>query len=200
MLALHIALYAIIGTCFAFSVVELGLCAYVVSVYSGDRTESYYDFVTGNRVSETVHVNTPEILSFLIFSAVWSMLVSVAGLGLPSLLAGKGKATLKLNGVLGVILATLYGITWVFWLACFADIAANLNGATSYNNYLNAVIAFAVLLWYLSDLPNPADDTQLRLEPLLGSFLWPSSFCPSLHFAACSSPTGSATNLCATPM
>ena len=149
MLALHIALYAITGTCFAFSVIELGLCAYVVAVFTGSRTESYYDFLTGNEVSQTVHVSTPGILAFLVFSAVWSMLVSVVGLGLPSLLTSKGKATVKLNSILGVIFAVLYGVTWVFWLACFADIAANLDGITSYNDYLNAVIAFAVLLWYI---------------------------------------------------
>ncbi|KAJ5681348.1 uncharacterized protein N7477_001288, partial [Penicillium maclennaniae] len=149
MLALHIALYAIIGTCFTFSVIELGLCAYVVAVYTGRRTESYYDFVTGNEVSQTVHVSTPGILAFLVFSAVWSMLVSVVGLGLPWLLTSKGKATATLNRILGIIFAVLYGVTGVFWLACFADIAANLDGVTSYNDYLNAVIAFAVLLWLL---------------------------------------------------
>ncbi|KAJ5144553.1 hypothetical protein N7448_001945 [Penicillium atrosanguineum] len=149
MLAFHIALYAIIGTCFAFSVIELGLCAYVVAVYTGSRTESYYDFIAGNEVSRTVHVSTPGILAFLVFSAVWSMLVSVVGLALPRLLTSKGKATVKSNNMLGVIFTVLYGVTWVFWLACFADIAANLDGITSYNDYLNAVIAFAVLLWLL---------------------------------------------------
>ena len=147
MLALHIALYALLGTCFLFSVVELGLCAYVASVWSGTRSVGYYEPFAGY-VSKNVDVSTPGILAFLIFSACWSILVAVAAVVLPWFYTGKGFVTAKLNAILGVVFAVVYFVTWVFWLACFADIASMLGGFTSYNNYLNAVIAFAVLLWY----------------------------------------------------
>lgn len=151
MLALHIALYALLGACFLFSAVELGLCAYVASVWSGTRRVGYYN-PYASYVSKNVDVSTPGILAFLIFSASWSILVAVAALVLPRLYTSKGFVTARLNAILGGIFAVVYFVTWVFWLACFADIAANLDRATSYSNYLDAVFAFAVLLWYSSYL------------------------------------------------
>ncbi|KAJ5201368.1 uncharacterized protein N7498_006031 [Penicillium cinerascens] len=148
MLALHTALYALVGTCFLFSVVELGLCAYIASVWSGTRSVGYDDLFAGY-VPKNVDVSTPGILTFLIFSACWSILVAVAALVLPWFYTSKGFVTAKLNAILGIVFAVVYFVTWVFWLACFADIASMLGGFTSYNNFLNAVIALAVLLWFL---------------------------------------------------
>jgi hypothetical protein len=66
---------------------------------------------------------------------------------LPWFYARKGAVTSKLNGILGVTFIVLYFVTFVFWLACFADIEAELGGGVSWSDYLNAVIAFGVLLW-----------------------------------------------------
>lgn len=146
MLALHIALYVLLGTCLAFAIVELGLSAYVASIWSGDR-ETYTWNPYEGYVYTTVHVSAPGILIFIVFSACWTILVSAAALVLPWFYTRKGAVTGKLNTILGVFSIVVYFITSVFWLACFADIEAQLGGGTSYSDYLNAVIAFAVLLW-----------------------------------------------------
>jgi hypothetical protein len=146
MLALHIALYVLLGTCLAFAIVELGLSAYVASIWSGDR-ETYTWNPYEGYVYTTVHVSAPGILIFIVFSACWTILVSAAALVLPWFYTRKGAVTGKLNTILGVSFIVVYFITSVFWLACFADIEAQLGGGTSYSDYLNAVIAFAVLLW-----------------------------------------------------
>lgn len=146
MLALHIVFYVLLGLCLAFAIVELGLSAYVTSIWSGDR-ETYTWNPYEGYVYTTVHVSAPGILIFIVFSACWTILVSAAALVLPWFYSRKGAVTRNLNTILGVSFIVLYFITSVFWLACFADIEADLGGGTSYNDYLNAVIAFAVLLW-----------------------------------------------------
>lgn len=153
MLALHIALYAITSAGFVFAVIELGLSAYLVSFFT-TPSKTVYGYVSDGESSETFHVKTPAILVFLLFSALWSMLVCVMGLSLPSILTKKGKATVKLNSILGVIFAVLYGVTWVFWLGCFAYLSYTL-GPTITLDYWNALIAFAVLLWYILPSPSP---------------------------------------------
>lgn len=151
MLAVHIALYALLGACFIFSIVELGLCAYIASAWSDTRNVGSYTPYAGD-VYKNIHIDTPGILIFLIFSACWSTLVAVVAAILPWFYTRKGFVTAKLNDVLGIVFAILYFVTWVLWLACFADIASMFDGFTSYNNYRDAVLAFAVLLWYVSHI------------------------------------------------
>lgn len=146
MLALHLTLYALLGVSLAFAIVELGLSAYVVSYWGGTRKEAYWDPSQGFGYHD-VHVSTPGILIFLLFSACWTILISIAALVLPWFSTRKGFVSATLNTVLGIGLAAVYFVTMVFWLACFADIVSLLNGVTSTSAYLNAVIAFAVLLW-----------------------------------------------------
>ncbi|CEJ54987.1 hypothetical protein PMG11_01271 [Penicillium brasilianum] len=148
MLALHIVLYVLLGTALVFAIVELGLTAYVASIWTGDRETYTWDPYQGY-VYTTVHYSAPGILVFIIFSAVWTILVSAAALILPWFYTRKGAVTRKLNTFLGVSFIVVYFVTFVFWLACFADIEADLGGATSYSDYLNAVIAFAILLWLI---------------------------------------------------
>lgn len=151
MLALHITLWALLGTCLAFSIIELGLVAYVASVWGGTRKIPYYYF--GETLYTTVHVQTPGIVDFLLFTACWSILASVAAAVLPWFYTRKGALSTQLNTILGVSSCVVFFVTSVFWLAGFADIASMLAGTVSFSDYLNAVIAFAVLLWYV-DCPS----------------------------------------------
>lgn len=145
MLALHIALYVLLGTALAFAIVELGLSAYVVSEIGGTRRAFRCNGLSCGYYN--VKSSTPGILAFLIFTAVWTMLISVAAAILPWFFARRGAVTGSLNMILGIITIVVYFITSVFWLACFADIVNVYGTGDSTNNYLNAIIAFAVLLW-----------------------------------------------------
>lgn len=145
--ALHIALYAVLGTSAAFALVELGLCAYVASLYGGTVEEAYYNPYYGVQ-EQAVKLTTPPILDFLLFSAVWTLLISAGALVLPWFYSRRATGA-KLNQVFAGLLISVYFVTWVFWLACFADLASYLGGGVSYNNYFNAILAFAVLLWLL---------------------------------------------------
>ncbi|KAJ5481163.1 hypothetical protein N7539_007057 [Penicillium diatomitis] len=148
MIILHVALFAILGTCLVFSIIELGLTAYVVSFFSGTHQEETWDPYSGYSVTD-VHYSTPGILAFMLFSAIWSILVSIAAAVLPWFYTRKGVASRRLNTIFGVLFIVTFFVTSVFWLACFADIAAQLGGGVSLSDYLNAMIAFAVLLWLL---------------------------------------------------
>lgn len=148
MLALHLTFFALSGSCLAFSIIELGLSAYVATIWGGSRQVPYWDPYNGYQY-RSVHVDTPGIVDFLLFSACWSVLASIAALVLPWFYTRKGFVHPMLNTILGVSLAVVYFVTSVFWLACFADIASLLGGGISSSDYLNAVIAFAVLLWYV---------------------------------------------------
>ncbi|KAJ5175752.1 uncharacterized protein N7482_001629 [Penicillium canariense] len=148
MLALHIVLYVLLSSCLAFAIVELGLTAYVATFWGGDHREYYWDPYQGY-VYKTVHTDTPGIVSFILFSAVWTILVSAAALVLPWFYTRKGVVSRTLNTILGVGFIIGYFVTSVFWLACFADIVSLLGGVTSSSDYLNAIIAFAVLLWLI---------------------------------------------------
>lgn len=143
MLAPHIVLYALLGTSLGFAIIELGVSAHVASFWTG--TQSYYDPYSG--VNYNVHVSTPPILNFLLFASIWTMVVAAAALVLPWFFSRKGAVTSKFNTILGVTFAAIYFMTQVFWLASFADIATSLGGGISPFGSLNALIAFAVLLW-----------------------------------------------------
>lgn len=145
MIALHIALYTILATSLVFAVIELGLCAYVATFYGGTYQKYYYN-ASGGYSYQDVKVSTPSIVAFLIFSAVWTILITPGGVVLSWFYTRKGVSE-KISTILGIVFAVVYFVTMVFWLACFADIASYLDGFTSFNDYYNAVIAFAVLLW-----------------------------------------------------
>lgn len=145
MLALHIALYVLLGTALAFAIIELGLSAYIVSGFDGTRRAFRCNGLSCGYYN--VKYSTPGILAFLIFTAVWTMLISVAAALLPWFFARRGTVTAKLNMILGIVTIVVYFITSVFWLACFADIVNMYGTGSGTSDYLNAVIAFAVLLW-----------------------------------------------------
>ncbi|KAJ5658899.1 hypothetical protein N7507_005350 [Penicillium longicatenatum] len=147
MIAFHIALYAILATSLVFAIIELGLCAYVATFYGGTYQELYYN-AYGSYGYKNVKTSTPPILAFLIFSACWTILITTGGVALSWFYTRKGVSG-KISTILGIVFTLVYFVTMVFWLACFADIASYLGGFVSFNDYFNAVIAFAVLLWLL---------------------------------------------------
>jgi hypothetical protein len=145
MLALNIVLYALLGTSLAFAIVELGLSAFVAAAFSA--TQEIDSWSVYSSYSYQVNVEPPPILVFLVFSSVWTILVTIAALVLPWYYTRKGFVSAKLNTVLAAIFVAIYFVTMVFWLACFADLASLLGGGISISSYYNAVIAFGVLLW-----------------------------------------------------
>ncbi|RHZ43225.1 wax synthase family protein [Aspergillus thermomutatus] len=139
----------LLGTAFVFAVIELGLGGHLASFYTGSRKVAVYDPAsTWGYSYKTVSSSVPGILAFLLFTAVWTLLVCAAAALLPWFYRAKAAAGSRLNTILTGVLVGVYFVTMVFWLACFADIAAELGG-WSYSDYYNAVIAFAVLLWLL---------------------------------------------------
>ncbi|CAP96288.1 Pc21g13910 [Penicillium rubens Wisconsin 54-1255] len=148
MQALSIILCVLLGTSLVFAIVELGLSAFVAAAYSGTQRVTTWSAYSGYSYRQ-VDVDPPAILVFLVFSSVWTILVTVAALVLPWYYNRKGFVTAKLNTVLAAIFVAAYFVTMVFSLACFADLATLLGGATSVNPYYNAVLAFGVLLWLI---------------------------------------------------
>ncbi|KAL1962614.1 hypothetical protein VTN77DRAFT_9328 [Rasamsonia byssochlamydoides] len=146
MLALHITLYALLGTALAFSFVELGLLAYAIWALNQVVEVPVYDYGF-DFTYEDVKIGTPAIIAFLMFAAVWTILASGAALGLPLLFHAQGKHAH--NTWFAPFLIVLYFVTWVFWLAGFADVAAIIGDTLASSSYIDAIIAFAVLLWLI---------------------------------------------------
>lgn len=140
---LHTALYALLGTAFVFAVIELGLSGYVQSRYGSTSYYSRYSYYS------SVKISAPPIVGFLIFCSVWTMLVTAGALFVSWFFARQGPLSRSLSTIMAVCHLLTYFVTMVFWLAGFADLANLLGGRVSSSDYLNAIIAFAVLLWYV---------------------------------------------------
>ncbi|KAF4208109.1 hypothetical protein CNMCM8980_007424 [Aspergillus fumigatiaffinis] len=141
---------ALLGVAFVFAVIELGLGGHIASVSTGSRKIPVYDSSSSWGYSyKTIKFSVPGIVAFQIFTAVWTMLVSVAAFLLPWFLRVKAAPGTRLHTIITGALGGVYFMTMVFWLACFADIAAKLGGLGASSDYYNAVIAFAVLSWLL---------------------------------------------------
>ncbi|EAW20243.1 uncharacterized protein NFIA_098740 [Aspergillus fischeri NRRL 181] len=141
---------ALLGVAFVFAVIELGLGGHIASVSTGSRKIPVYDSSSSWGYSyKTIKFSVPGIVAFQIFTAVWTMLVSVAAFLLPWFFRVKAAPGTRLNTIITGALGGVYFVTMVFWLACFADIAAKLDGLGATSDYYNAVIAFAVLSWLL---------------------------------------------------
>lgn len=179
---LNIILYALLGTSFVLGVVELGLSAFVVSAF--DNTTQEYD-TWGGYVN--VKVKAPAIVDFIVFSSLWTMLITVAALVVPWFYTRKGSVTPKLNTVLAASFVAIYFVTMVFWLAAFADLATYLDYIS--NDYYNAMIAFAVLLWFV-DLPSFFWWMILIAVPCIGFFVSPFSSSLFLPCVVSWHPTG----------
>ncbi|KOC16425.1 integral membrane protein [Aspergillus flavus AF70] len=141
--------FVLLSTTFVFAVVELGLTGHLVSYFSQGSKEYRYDPSRNGYTSQTVTVAVPPILAFILFNSVWTMLVSAATAVIPRVFRTKADTNPALNKLITIGLLVLYFVTTVFWLASFADMAARLSYAAGKSDYVNAVIAFAVLIWFL---------------------------------------------------
>lgn len=158
---------ALLGISFVFAVIEIGLAGHIASTATGSRRIPVYDgSSTWGYSYKTIKFSVPAIVAFVIFTAVWTMLVSVAAILLPWFFRARAAAGSLLNTILTGALGAAYFVTMVFWLASFADIAAKLDGLGATSDYYNAVIAFAVLLWYVYVSP-PKCLTRLMQESRL---------------------------------
>jgi hypothetical protein len=144
MLALHLTLYALLGAGLVFAVIELGLVAYTISTIDTTEEIPVYDGF-GDISYETVHIKTPDVLSFLLFCAVWTLVVGGAALVLPVFFRRRGQH--GFNPWFAPLLIVIYFMTWVFWLAGFADLANLLGGWISDTAFGSAIVAFGVLEW-----------------------------------------------------
>ncbi|KAE8346244.1 hypothetical protein BDV24DRAFT_123578 [Aspergillus arachidicola] len=141
--------FALLSTTFVFAVVELGLTGHLVSYFSQGSKEYRYDPSRNGYTSQTVTVAVPPILAFILFNSVWTMLVSVATAIIPWVFRSKADTNAAFNKLITIGLLGLYFVTTVFWLASFADMAARLSYAAGKSDYVNAIIAFAVLTWFV---------------------------------------------------
>ncbi|KAK6815514.1 hypothetical protein RU639_008738 [Aspergillus parasiticus] len=141
--------FVLLSTTFVFAVVELGLTGHLVSYFSQSSKEYRYDPSRNGYTSQTVTVAVPPILAFILFNSVWTMLVSVATAIIPWVFRSKADTNAAFNKLITIGLLGLYFVTTVFWLASFADMAARLSYAAGKSDYVNAIIAFAVLIWFL---------------------------------------------------
>ena len=150
MLPLTITIFALVGTGILFSIIDLGLSAYAASAYSSSYDCSYYSGNpydgTSGIVSATCKGKVPAAISFLLFTSLWTLLVSPFTLVFPWLQARKASVSHEsLNKWLSPLLIVLFSLTWVFWLSAFADIATyNIAFA---GPIIQAAVAFAVLNW-----------------------------------------------------
>lgn len=168
MQALHLALFALLGSALVLAIVELGLSAYVVSSWGEGRRKVSFS-VYGGYSYHNVRSSTPGILVFLLFASCWTIWITIATAVLPCFLARKSAVKPALNTVLGITFAVVYFATMAFWLAGFADLATRLHGSKSIE-YLDAIIAFAVLLWWASIDHHPGVKYILTTSIHPGSF------------------------------
>lgn len=126
-----LAILGLMATILVFSIIELGLSAYAVSVTDG----TYYGY----------RRHTPGEYAFLLFNSLWTLLV-VGALAVLDFLSGRKGGISRPYPWLGWATLGLTFITWVFWLAGFSALAAFFGGNPQ--GTAGALLAFAVMLWY----------------------------------------------------
>ena len=166
--------FALLGTTFVFAVIELGLTGHLVSFFSQSNREYRYDPSRNGYTSQRVTIAVPSILAFILFNSVWTMLASVAAGIVPWIFRSKAATNTALNTIITIGLLGLYSVTMVFWLASFATMAARLSHTYGTSDYVNAIIAFAVLLWFVVSFRVPHIIQRHRVLTIYfnqGSFL-----------------------------
>lgn len=117
-----------------FSLVELGLTAYIVSVYNG----TYYSGLYYNLNA------SPDRVNFMLFNAVWSLL-ALAYLGLVPLYLPK---LFRKQAVLA-----LEAVTMIFWFSGAVALAVWVGIPYCYGNdfcqSLQAAVAFGFFIWWV---------------------------------------------------
>jgi hypothetical protein len=141
---LDISFLALKGTALVLTIVELGLVAYLVWGFGQTFTIPTYTYGIGYTY-ETFQGTVPPSIAFLMFNSVWTLLVTAAALAVPILFHRRNAA--HHNSWLAPTLIAVYFVTWVFWLAGFADLATILGPYVNYSAYMDAVLAFGILLW-----------------------------------------------------
>ena len=127
-----ITILALLITGLVFSIIELGLSAYTVSLW-----EDYYAYYYGS---------APGFVSFLLFASIWTTLRT--GFRLVRLLR-KSQSPVDASGhpaawvpILTLVINT---VTMIFWLAGFAAYVSLLQGLTAVG-VSGALLAFAIML------------------------------------------------------
>jgi lysylphosphatidylglycerol synthetase-like protein (DUF2156 family) len=128
-----------------FAISELGLNAYVV-YYADDY---FYEDPYGDW---GVNHDTPSQVAFLLFAAVWSLLVLVYFTLAPFYLitGGENASYVKKNLTHRYAIVALDTITTIFWLAGWIALAKLIGGpstCTSFCAAIQASVAFAAFLW-----------------------------------------------------
>lgn len=141
---LHTALCALLGAAWAFAIIELGLSAYVVSLFD---SIGQLGGELGLQGLYGLNISKPPITSFSVFASVWTILVSVGALVAAWFFPRRASVSRNLNKTLALTLIALYFITMACWLGTFADYAVHTGGAFYMSADLNAILAFGVLLW-----------------------------------------------------
>lgn len=125
-----LALFGLYATALVFSIIELGLSAYIVDVTSSEfySTNSRY--------------------TFTLFCSVWTIVVTAFLLAFPFLSRRGGNSIQSANHerFMAPLTISLNGLTFIFWLASFAALADLYNGFSP-RGVTGAQLAFAVMLW-----------------------------------------------------
>lgn len=153
------AIVPILALTLLFSIIELGLSAYAAATATEYVTESVWDpnflgigYGGYDHFGKTVSASPPGPVSFLIFTSLWTMILS-CGLLVLSLLSTKIRSKKAFwtdvygtpaswTGPLTLALNTL---TMVFWLAGFAVLSVYFGGSNPVG-VADAMLAFAIML------------------------------------------------------
>lgn len=126
-----LAILGLLGTILVFSIIELGLSAWAVSVTDGRSVYGY-------------RYSAPGEYGFLVFASLWTLIV-VGVLVVLEFVGGRKGGVSHRFSWLGWATLIINAVTWVFWLAGFAALAAFFGPGPQ--GAAGALLAFAVMLW-----------------------------------------------------
>ena len=118
------AIFGLLGLALVWSIIELGLSAYAVDV-------TWSRSIANDR------------FGFLVFASLWTMLLTAFYILFPIFSRRSGGAEARWFSPLTL---ALNFVTTIFWLAGFAAVA-DLYGSAG--GVAGAILAFAVMLWYI---------------------------------------------------
>jgi hypothetical protein len=122
-----IDIVALLATALVFSVIELGLSAYALSLFF-----SFEAYDTGF---------VPPLFSFLLFASIWTLLITAFRIVLPLLRAHAATD----RPATAVMTLVVNAVTMIFWLAVFVALEKTFGGLASVD-LMGAITAFAILL------------------------------------------------------
>ena len=127
---IDLSLLGLYATALLFSIIELGISAYIVDVTS----RNYY--------------GTSDIYSYTLFCSIWTILVAGFLVAFPIVSRRGGNSIQSANHErwMAPLTIALNALTMIFWLAAFAALADRYNGFSP-GGVAGAQLAFAVMLW-----------------------------------------------------